>query len=143
MLRGVVDSGLPLVLKPRRATSSQDTELISDEEQLRAAVAVSEPGRMLLEGYIPDPTTPQTGAGSALYVSVALIRSSGMVDLLGISSRTPPSRLPFGRRASCYQLTERSRWRPTWPRRPCKLCRRSASRSGLSTWSSSARMTAP
>ena len=89
MLRGVVDSGLPLVLKPRRGTSSQDTELISDEEQLRAAVAVSEPGRMLLEGYIPDPTMPQTGAGSASYVSVELISSSGMVDVLGMSSRTP------------------------------------------------------
>jgi len=65
VLRGVVDGGLPLVLKPRRWTSSQDTELISDEEQLRAAVAVSASGRMLLEGYVPDPTMPQTGAGSA------------------------------------------------------------------------------
>ena len=88
MLRGVVDGGLPLVLKPRRWTSSQDTELISDEEQLRAAVAVRASGRMLLEGHIPDPTMPQTGAGSAPYVSVELISSSGMVDVLGMSSRT-------------------------------------------------------
>ena len=87
MPRGVVDGGLTLVLKPRRGTSSQDTELISDEDQLRAAVAVSASGRMLLEGHIPDTTMPQTGAGSAQYVSVELI-SSGMVDVLGMSSRT-------------------------------------------------------
>jgi hypothetical protein len=89
VLRGVVDSVLPLVLKPRRCNSSQDTELISDEEQLRAAVAVSASERMLLEGYILDPNMPQTGAGTAPYVFVELISSSGMVDVLGISSRTP------------------------------------------------------
>ena len=89
VLRDVVDSGLPLVLKPRHGTSSQDTELISDEGQLRAAVAVSVSGRMLLEGYIRDPSVPQTGEGSAPYVSVELLVCLGIVSVLGITGRTP------------------------------------------------------
>ncbi|MFC5500809.1 hypothetical protein ACFPJ4_00995 [Lysinimonas soli] len=89
VLRGAIDSGFPLVLKPRSGTSSRDTESIGDEDQLRAGVAASEPGRMLLEGYIPDPTTPQTGAGSAPYVSVELVVSRSIVSVLGITGRTP------------------------------------------------------
>jgi biotin carboxylase len=84
-----VGNAFPLVLKPRRGTSSQDTERIDDGDRLRDAVAASEPGRMLLEGFIPDPTTPQTGEGSAPYVSVELLVSHGVIHVLGITGRTP------------------------------------------------------
>lgn len=89
VIRAVIDSGFPLVLKPRRGTSSQDMERINAEDQLRAAVATSEPGRMLVEGYIPDPTTPQSGGGSAPYVSAELLVSRGVVTVMGITGRTP------------------------------------------------------
>jgi len=88
-LRDVADGGFPLVLKPRRGTSSKDTERIDDERRLRDAVAGSEPGRMLLEAYIPDPTTLQTGRGSAPYASVELLVRRGVVGVLGITGRTP------------------------------------------------------
>jgi biotin carboxylase len=88
-LRGVAASGFPLVLKPRRGTSSRDTERIDDEAGLRDALAGILPGKMLLEGYIPDPTTPLTGAGSAPYASVELIASGGRVGVLGVTGRTP------------------------------------------------------
>jgi biotin carboxylase len=84
-----VESGFPFVLKPRRGTSSQDTERVGSREQLRAAIAACEPGRMLLEGYIPDPSVPPTGAGSAPYASVELLVSRGAVSALGITGRTP------------------------------------------------------
>lgn len=91
--RGILDeivaNGFPLVLKPRRGTSSADTERVTSLEQLTAASAASVPGRMLLEGFIPDPTTPSTGAGSAPYASVELLVSRGKVTALGVTGRTP------------------------------------------------------
>ncbi len=85
----VVAHGFPLVLKPRRGTSSTDTERVSDAAELAEAVRDSEPGKMLLEGYIPDPTVPRTGEGSAPYVSVELLVSRGEVVALGVTGRTP------------------------------------------------------
>lgn len=88
-LRAVVASGFPLVLKPRRGTSSQDMERIIAEDQLRTAVAEKKFGGMILEGYIRDPIKPQTGGGSAPYVSVELLVCQGAVSVLGITGRTP------------------------------------------------------
>jgi len=78
----------PLVLKPRRGTSSQDTETLRSMDELRRAVAAHEPGRMLVEGYIPDPTTP-TADGSAPYVSVEVLVSAGDISALGVTGRMP------------------------------------------------------
>ncbi|WP_169514914.1 ATP-grasp domain-containing protein [Humibacter albus] len=82
-------AGYPVVLKPRRGTSSQDTEAIASESDLRAAVAARVPGRMLVESFIPDPTVPCTGRGSAPYVSVEVLVSAGTASVLGVTGRTP------------------------------------------------------
>jgi biotin carboxylase len=79
----------PLVLKPRRGTSSQDTETIGSESELRRVLTAHDHGRMLIESYIPDPTTPCTGAGSAPYVSVEILVSDGVVSVLGVTGRMP------------------------------------------------------
>ncbi|WP_248146068.1 ATP-grasp domain-containing protein [Microbacterium aoyamense] len=84
----------PLVIKPRSGSSSKDTEPIGSEEQLRAAISNREPGRMLVEGYIPDPTRPCLGAMSAPYVSVELLASAGTISVLEVTGK-PPLAPPF------------------------------------------------
>jgi len=79
----------PLVLKPRRGTSSQDTETLRSEKDLRRVLPTHGRGRMLIESYIPDPTVTCTGAGSAPYVSVEVLVSAGVVSVLGITGRMP------------------------------------------------------
>ncbi|MFC5500805.1 acetyl-CoA carboxylase biotin carboxylase subunit family protein [Lysinimonas soli] len=88
-LAAVAAAGFPLVLKPRRGFGSVDTESIRSIEALRSAVAARVPGRMVLEGFIPDPTGPAFGVGSAPYVCVDLVVSGGSIGVLGMTGRTP------------------------------------------------------
>ena len=87
-------AGFPLVLKPRRGRSSADVEAIGSEDALRAALARTAPGRMLLEGFIPDPSSPVTDHDTAPYVSVELAVSAGTVSVLGVTGK-PPLAPPF------------------------------------------------
>jgi biotin carboxylase len=87
-------AGFPVVLKPRRGHASQDVEAIRSPEELVAALATIEPGRMLVEGYIPDPTRTPANAGTAPYVSVELLASNGVFSVLGVTGR-PPLAPPF------------------------------------------------
>ncbi|HVX09501.1 ATP-grasp domain-containing protein [Humibacter sp.] len=87
-------AGYPLVLKPRQGRASQDVEPIRSPEQLRELLAAAEPGRMLVEGFIPDPTSAAQGTGSAPYVSVELVASDGAISVLGVTGR-PPLAPPF------------------------------------------------
>lgn len=84
----------PLVLKPRRGRGAMDTVELRSPEALREALTGITPGRMLLEGYIPDPTTPVVGVGSAPFVSVEIVMSDGTVTVLGITGK-PPLAPPF------------------------------------------------
>jgi len=82
-------AGFPLVLKPRGGFGSVDTESIRSVDELRAAAAGLVRGRMILEGYIPDPTNSPFGAGSAPYACVDMVASGGVVEVLGMTGRTP------------------------------------------------------
>ena len=82
-------AGFPLVLKPRGGFGSVDTESIRSADELRGAAAGLVPGRMILEGYIPDPTSSPFGAGSAPYACVDLVASGGSIEVLGMTGRTP------------------------------------------------------
>ena len=79
----------PLVLKPRHGTASRDAETLTSEKDLRRFLAKQDHGRMLIESYIPDPTTPCTGEGNAPYVSVEILVSAGVVSVLGVTGRSP------------------------------------------------------
>jgi len=81
--------GLPVVLKPRRGVAGIDTEPLRTEDALRRAATSVTPETMLIEGYIPDPATPLTGPGSALFASVELAASGGEISILGVTGRTP------------------------------------------------------
>jgi len=87
-------AGFPLVLKPRQGHASQDVEALQTLEDLTAALANVTPGRMLVEGFIPDPTVAPAHPGSAAYVSVELIASNGEYSVLGVTGR-PPLAPPF------------------------------------------------
>ncbi|MFC5500810.1 ATP-grasp domain-containing protein [Lysinimonas soli] len=84
----------PLVMKPRTGRGAIDTLAIGSLDELTAAMTDITQGRMLLERYIPDPTTPITGAGSAPFVSVELVMSDGLVSVLGVTGK-PPLAPPF------------------------------------------------
>ncbi|WP_022900957.1 ATP-grasp domain-containing protein [Humibacter albus] len=111
----VIDSiahraGFPLVLKPRQGRSSQDIEALRSPDELRAALPSIEPGRMLIEGFIPDPSGASQSAGSAPYVSVEVIASDGVISVLGVTGR-PPLAPPF-RETGCVfpaNLSQRAR----------------------------------
>ena len=94
LAEAVGTAGFPLVLKPRRGRSSTDVEAVRSEDALRTALAGVTPGRMLLEGFIPDPTTPLVDGDTAPYVSVELAVSKGTVSLLGVTGK-PPLAPPF------------------------------------------------
>jgi biotin carboxylase len=99
--------GFPLVLKPRQGRASQDVEAIRSSDELRVALAAAEPGRMLVEGYISNPTNTPENAGSAPYVSVELIASDGVFSVLGVTGR-PPLAPPF-RETGCIFPADLSR----------------------------------
>jgi len=82
-------AGFPVVLKPRRGTSGRDSEPLRSEQALREAAAAVEPETMLIEAYIPDPTTAVVGPGSAPYASVELAVSDGVISVFGVTGRTP------------------------------------------------------
>ncbi len=84
----------PLVLKPRRGRGAMDTSTIRSVDQLAAAVRDVPPGRMMLEGYIPDPSVRVTGPGTAPFVSVEIVMSDGEVSVLGVTGK-PPLAPPF------------------------------------------------
>jgi len=84
----------PLVIKPRRGRGAMDTATIRTPDELEAAMNDVTLGRMMLERFIPDPTTPATGAGSAPFVSVELVMSDGIVSVLGVTGK-PPLAPPF------------------------------------------------
>jgi len=81
--------GFPVVLKPRRGRSSADVEAVRSQDELRSALSRVSPGRMLVESYIPDPTTPPTNSAVAPYVSVELAVSRGQAVVLGVTGKTP------------------------------------------------------
>jgi len=85
----VRSAGLPLVFKPRRGTSSKDTAPLQSVADLEQAITTHEHGRMLIEGYIPEPTQPCTGTGSAPYVSVEVLVADGVTSVLGVTGRMP------------------------------------------------------
>jgi biotin carboxylase len=87
-------AGYPVVLKPRQGHASQDVEAIRSSEALTAALAEIEPGRMLVEGFISDPTRSPSESGSAPYVSVEILASDGTFSVLGVTGR-PPLAPPF------------------------------------------------
>ena len=93
-LAQVGTAGFPLVLKPRRGRSSIDVAPVRSQEALLAALARITPGRMLLESFIPDPTSPLTERETAPYVSVELAVSQGTVSVLGVTGK-PPLAPPF------------------------------------------------
>ena len=86
--------GYPLVVKPRRGRGAMDTAAVRSEEELEAVLADVVPGRMMIERFIPDPTMPVTGAGSAPFVSVELAMSDGVVGVFGVTGK-PPLAPPF------------------------------------------------
>lgn len=88
------DQVYPLVLKPRRGRGAIDTAAIRSPDELQAAMTDATPGRMILERYIPDPTTPPSGSGSAPFFSVELVMSDGVVSVLGVTGK-PPLAPPF------------------------------------------------
>ncbi|GAA1919555.1 hypothetical protein GCM10009775_10170 [Microbacterium aoyamense] len=84
----------PVVVKPRRGSSSRDTERVESSKELETTLKRCEPGRMLVEGFIPDPTTPCMQVGNAPYVSVELLVSDGVTSVLGVTGK-PPLAAPF------------------------------------------------
>jgi biotin carboxylase len=90
----VLADAFPLVLKPRRGRGARDTGTVGSLDELAAALSTATPGRMLLEAYIPDPTTQVTGAGTAPFVSVELLMSDGVASVLGVTGK-PPLAPPF------------------------------------------------
>jgi glutathione synthase/RimK-type ligase-like ATP-grasp enzyme len=85
---------LPLVLKPRSGRGAIDTAVLGSTDELVAALPGAAPGRMLLEGFIPDPTESLTGPGTAPFVSVEVVMSDGVVSVLGVTGK-PPLAPPF------------------------------------------------
>jgi biotin carboxylase len=59
------------------------------ESELRTALSAVTAGQTLVEGFIPDPSTPRTGPGSAPYASVELLISKGTASVLGATGRAP------------------------------------------------------
>lgn len=95
------EAGFPLVLKPRDGFGSVDTESVGSLAELRLALADQEPGRMILEGFIPDPTASPFGTGSAPYVCIDLVASGESIDVLGMTGRTPLAK-PFRETGSFF-----------------------------------------
>jgi len=82
-------AGFPVVVKPRQGHGSRDVEAVGSVDRLAAAIARGTQGSMLVEAYIPDPSVPPGASGSAPYVSVELVASSGVVSVLGVTGRAP------------------------------------------------------
>lgn len=101
-LQSVVETaGFPLVLKPRGGFGSVDTESLRSIEELRVAAGAQIPGRMIVEGFIPDPSSPPFGAESAPYVCVDIVAGRGSIDVLGITGRLPVAE-PFRESGSFF-----------------------------------------
>jgi biotin carboxylase len=90
----VVGSRYPLVVKPRRGRGALDTAAVRSADELAAAIDGVEPGRMMVERFIPDPAISPTGPGTAPFVSVELVMSDGAVSVLGVTGK-PPLAPPF------------------------------------------------
>ncbi|WEG09174.1 ATP-grasp domain-containing protein [Microbacterium horticulturae] len=79
----------PLIAKPRSGRASRDMVRVPGPDALKALVASSGPEPMVVEEFIPDPSTSLTGVDNAYYVSVETLVSHGVVSVLGVTGRHP------------------------------------------------------
>jgi len=104
--------GGPLVVKPRRSQSSQDTHLVGSVERLPADVEPSDERPFVVEEYLRGREEGEFGD----YVSVESLVNGGRPFTLGVTGKLPllppfreqahfiPSHLPAGEREEISQL---------------------------------------
>jgi len=90
LLRSVAGSATyPLIAKPRTGRASRDMARVSGPDALGVLVASSGSEPVVVEEFIPDPSSPVTGVDNAYYVSVETLVSHGVVSVLGVTGRHP------------------------------------------------------